>query len=174
MFCNNLTAQQSDPFKEEVASMSGVNWFGLKNATDLWQQVDAGYAQMLKVLTKQAHHNWLDSDDNADRWYGNTTPYDAKERRILLTHWCGDAYNKLIGPEYDAFRWKIWQKTGGLLTADGSDDHLIAPEGLPNYTVPPPMDMIEPTNALPLSNKAPPANEEDPSNALEEEEASEP
>ena len=24
-------------------------WFGLKNATDLWQMIDAGYAQLLKA-----------------------------------------------------------------------------------------------------------------------------
>ena len=129
LLCDNLGAQVADEFKEKVAQTSGVVWYGLKNATDLWQQVDAGYAQLLKVFVKQAHHDWLDCDESAERWHGNTEPFSAKERRILLTHWCGDAYNKLIQPEYDAFRWKIWQKTGGLLTADGSDDELVAPEG---------------------------------------------
>ena len=33
--------------------LKGVVWYGLKNATDLWQQVDAGYAQLVKLLVTQ-------------------------------------------------------------------------------------------------------------------------
>ena len=41
LFCDNLTAQTSDPFKEKISSDNGVAWYGLRNATDLWQPVDA-------------------------------------------------------------------------------------------------------------------------------------
>jgi len=50
LFVDNLTAQQADQFKVAVASHGGVVWYGLKSATDLWQVVDAGIAQTLKVL----------------------------------------------------------------------------------------------------------------------------
>ena len=69
--CDNLSAQISTEFKEAVSDLDGVVWFGLPNATDLWQPVDAGYAELLKVFMKQQHHKWFDSDDNADRWYGS-------------------------------------------------------------------------------------------------------
>ena len=85
LFCDNLTAQVSDEFKKYVSSLNDVCWYGLLNATDLWHPVDAGYAELLKVLINQAHHTWLDSDQHANRWYENTEPYAAKERRILIT-----------------------------------------------------------------------------------------
>ena len=44
LFCDNLTAQVSDEFRQAVSSLGGVVWYGLPNATDLWQSVDAGYA----------------------------------------------------------------------------------------------------------------------------------
>ena len=42
-------------------------------------------------------------------------------------------------------------KTGCLITVDGSDDNLIKPEGLPEYQVPPPA-MIEPMSSEGPSN----------------------
>ena len=35
-------------------------WCGLKNATYLWQVVNAGIAQTLKVLTGHNYQKWLD------------------------------------------------------------------------------------------------------------------
>ena len=177
LLCDNLTAQTSDQFLDTIAGINkGVVWFGLKNATDLWQQVDAGYAQLLKVLVDQAHHKWLDSDENAERWYGNGNEpkFTAKERRILITQWCGEAYKKLCQPTYDAFRLQLWRKTGGLLTADGSDDGLVKPEGLADYEVPPPLEYLEPTPVPPSSNATDGPNEEQVEEDEEVEEEEEP
>ena len=49
--------------------------------TDIWQSIDAGYAQLLKVLIKQAFFNWLDDDDNIDKWYGETV-FSGSQKRI--------------------------------------------------------------------------------------------
>ena len=43
----------------------------------------------------------------------------------------------------------IHQCTGCLITADGSEDEKIKPEGLPNYRVPPPIDYVEPMLTMP-------------------------
>lgn len=69
LFCDNLTAQITEDFKESVSKINGVCWYGLPNATDLWQPVDAGYAQLLKVLITQNHHTWLECEENAEKWY---------------------------------------------------------------------------------------------------------
>ena len=69
LFCDNLSSQQSEEFKAAVADLKGVVWFLPKNATDIVQPVDAGYAQILKVLVKQAFDRWLENDDNADKWF---------------------------------------------------------------------------------------------------------
>ena len=86
---------------------------------------------------EQEHHKWLDDEEHSDRWYGNEEPYSAKERRILITDQAGEADTKLCGNEYDDVCKKLWLKSGCLISADGSNDDEIAPEGLQNYQVPP-------------------------------------
>ena len=51
LLCDNLDAQCQRESKEAIHVLNGLVWYGLKNATDLWQVVDAGVAQLLKVLT---------------------------------------------------------------------------------------------------------------------------
>ena len=91
---------------------------------------------------KQEHNHWLDCDENSGQWYGNTEPFSAKERCILITQWVGNAYFKLTS-DYKSYIWRMWEKTGCLTTADGSEDKKIQPEGLSNYEVRPPIP-IEP------------------------------
>ena len=109
--------------------------------------MDAGYAKLLKSSVNQEHTAWLDDDTNADKRYGGK--FTAKEQRILITHWVGNTYQKLIGPAYDNFRWPMFQKTGCLITANGEEDNLFQPEGLENYKVPPPGEFIEPLSTNP-------------------------
>ena len=154
LFCDNLEAHQNDEFKESVSKNLGLVWFGLPNGTDLWQPVDAGYAQVLKQLIGIEQRDWLDCDDNADRWFCHENPFSAKERRVLITWWVGKAWEKLNTDKYDKLRLSCWQKTGCLITANGQDDSLIKPEGLPDYVVPPPL-CLEAVEQPPVSNKAP-------------------
>ena len=60
MFCDNLEGQKAEVFKESVEALDGIVWYGVANVTDIWQPIDAGYAQLLKVLIKQEILNWLD------------------------------------------------------------------------------------------------------------------
>ena len=135
LFLDNLEGQIVEEFKTEVANADSVCWYGLPGATDIWQPVDAGYAELLKVKVRQAHYKWLDFDENADKWYGEYNRFTASERRILITHWVGEAYNALVDDKYNRFRREIFERTGCLLTADGSGDNLVRPEGLPDYKV---------------------------------------
>ena len=102
---------------------------------------------------EQEHHKWLDDDEHTDRWYGNEEPYWAKERHILIGNWPGEAYTKLCGNEYDDFCKTLWLKTGFLISADGSNDDKIAPEGLQNYQALPPHQHREQAVPLPESNQ---------------------
>ena len=52
----------------------------------------------------------------------------ASDRRILLANWYKKAVTKAL--QGDAKR-KYFEHAGALLTADGSDDHLIKLEGAP-------------------------------------------
>ena len=61
------------------------------------------------------------------------------------------------------------------MTANGSDDEKITPEGLPNYVVPPPT-ILEPSTTGPLvtDNVVEPAQNEDKDTELDVEEELEP
>ena len=85
---------------------------------------------------------WLESQENIDLWLGNSEKnLITSERRILMTHWVGEAYERLQLEEYNQTRYRCFEKTGCLITADGSNDSKIKPEGLHDYAVP---------NALPV------------------------
>ena len=167
LFCDNLSGQVTNNFKDAISSIGGLVWYEVPNAADLWQPVDAGFGQLLEVLTKQEHNHCLDCDENAGRWYGDTEPFSAKERRILITHWVGNAYSKLPSEDYKSYIWRMWGKKGCLITADGSEDKKIEPEGLSNYEVRPPIP-IKPNEAPPCSNFVDPM-EEDETNIEDEE-----
>ena len=55
LFCDNLEAQKSAGFKDDVEALLGLVWYGVANATDIWQPIDAGYAQLLKVIMQSLH-----------------------------------------------------------------------------------------------------------------------
>ena len=80
--------------------MGGVVWFGVPNGTDLWQPVDAGFGQLLKTLINHKFTEWLEGEEKADRWYGNSNSFTAGERRILISNLAGEAYKDLIGEKY--------------------------------------------------------------------------
>ena len=161
LYVDNLSAQERDEFKKAVADLSGLGWFGLAKATDIWQPVDSGIAQTLKLLTGQKHREWLHVDDNADRWFANENPFPAMDRRIPITHSVGAAWRTFTeDPKYMTVRWRAFQRTGCLLTVDGSDDHLGTPEGLPDYVVPP-TSLLDPSPTIPITNEVPPCEEGD-------------
>ena len=66
LLLDNLEAHIQTEFREAVNKVSGIARYGLPNATDLWQPVDAGYAEVLKALNGVEHRDWLDCENNAD------------------------------------------------------------------------------------------------------------
>ena len=103
----------------------------------------------------------MEQDENIDLWTENgDKKLDVKQRRILITQWVGEAFNTLMGEEYSKTRYRCFEKTGCLITADGSEDDKIAPEGLTNYVVPPPLPIQVAVEIEPLV-PAPAAEPED-------------
>ena len=102
LFCDSLEAQTSLPFQEEIRELRGVVWYDVPNATDIWQPVDAGAGFLIKKLILHEQQRWLEEEENVELWLGNTEKrLGVKERRILLTHWIGEAYNRFLPSEYD-------------------------------------------------------------------------
>ena len=69
-------------------------------------------------------------------WGGEAYERLLSERSILITHWGGEAYERLLSEDYNQTRYRCFEKTGCLITADGSNDSKIKPEGLHDYVVP--------------------------------------
>ena len=111
LFCNNLEGQISLQFQDAVRRLNGIVWYGVANATDLWQPVDAGAGYLIKKLIDAEQQQWLEDDENVEKWLGNSeTKLSAKERRILLTHWIGEAYRKFRSEAYAASRYRCFEK----------------------------------------------------------------
>ena len=64
----------------------------------------------------------------------------------------GNSWQELCSSKYDHLRKRCWEKTGCLITADGSEDAKITPEGLADYKVPPPLLYLPTCEAEPMSN----------------------
>ena len=75
------------------ADSSELAWYGLASVTDMWQPVDSDVAQTLKLLTA------LFREQRRPKWFANEKTFSAMERRILLTHWKGEAWRKFTEDE---------------------------------------------------------------------------
>ena len=115
--------------------------------------VDAGYGKIFKGLVAYQHYEWLANDENLDLWLGNSGTLKAKNRRILITHWVGEAHRQIMTDKYKHCRRRFFERTGCLITADGSDDAMIQPGGLPDYKVPPPAQYHLPNRMLQISEE---------------------
>ena len=100
----------------------------LENHTDKIQRIDAGCGRMMKVKIAAAIDRWLETEDNLDKWHDKLS---AKDRRILMTQWTGEAWSEL--KESKGFLKRLSEKTGWMLTIDGSGDEYITPQGLEDY-----------------------------------------
>ena len=67
LFFDNLTGQQANEFKKPISELNGIAWYDLPCATYMWQLVNAGYAQLLKIQFGHQDRNWLHDEYNADR-----------------------------------------------------------------------------------------------------------
>ncbi|KAG1686943.1 Protein ANTAGONIST OF LIKE HETEROCHROMATIN PROTEIN 1 [Nymphon striatum] len=65
-----------------------------------------------------------------------------------------------------SFQHRLFEKTGCLLTTDGSGDHLVQPEGLPVYKVPFPT-MLEPTPPFAVFSRSEGESKDDDDQSLQ-------
>ena len=97
--------------------------------TDEIQVVDAGVGALLKRKAEGIQTDWMAEDGNWEEWTGATL--SASRKRILLTHWYGEAWEQVC----DSFNFAlVFDKCGSSLTADGSEDHLIKLQKLDEFS----------------------------------------
>ena len=88
--------------------------------------MDAGYGRLLKVEAGKELGEWLGKDDNMSHW--ETNALSAGKRRILLTRLIGEAIARIEARP--GYRFRLSETTGLVMTADGSLDDRITPEGV--------------------------------------------
>ena len=135
LFCDNLDAQTQPEFLEKLRAVSCSRFLTPPECTDLTQAVDAGLGRNVKVLTAKEFECWLEYDENLEKWEDGKL--SASDKRILITHWVGAAWEKLFSNK-DYHPDRYFERTGCLLTLDGSEDDKVNVQGLPNYKPPPP------------------------------------
>ncbi|KAK3253591.1 hypothetical protein CYMTET_37166 [Cymbomonas tetramitiformis] len=130
LLVDNLDGQVNMPFREQLKEMwDTLAWYFKPNCTDLLQPVDRHIAQYLKSLIAKELENWLEDDANLAKW--ESGQFTASERRVLLTLWSGEAYEKLCAMM--DFLQKSFLGSGCLLTVDFSDVDKVAPQNMPGY-----------------------------------------
>ncbi|KAK3285298.1 hypothetical protein CYMTET_7088 [Cymbomonas tetramitiformis] len=131
LLMDNLDGQVHLPFRTECKEKwNTLAWYFSPNCTDLLQPVDRHFAQYLKTLIAAALEQWLEDDNNLAKW--ESGQFTASERRILLTHWCGQAWEK-VSKMHD-FAEKSFKGSGCLLTVDMSELKAVAPQNVPGYS----------------------------------------
>ena len=130
LFADNVSFQTEKVFHETCREKCNTIVYMLPDSqTDKVQPIDAGIGRMFKKKMEDEMDKWLDDEDNIEKWHDKIS---ARQRPILMTRWAGQAWEELQKYE-DIFK-KSFERTGCLLTIDGSDDQLIKPQGLENYT----------------------------------------
>ena len=94
MIVDSLNAQISGSFEAELKRAKFLLREGVKNATDIWQPVDAGIGQHYKRLIGQFYDEWLESDHALQYLKKGAIPTPV--RRILLTQWSLDSSKYML------------------------------------------------------------------------------
>ena len=68
----------------------------------------------------------------------------------MITGWSGQAYRTMMAEEFNSFRYRLFQKTGCLVTANASDDDKVQPRDLKENQVPP-LAIIGPSSTSPVT-----------------------
>ncbi|CEP02794.1 hypothetical protein PBRA_002761 [Plasmodiophora brassicae] len=126
--CDNLQSHKAPEFVDSMKSLGEIVLFP-PNVTDLLQPVDAGAGRMMKYLIASRLDAQMDDDAAfSSKWLGGK--FTASERRVLITNWVGEAWERLCQAGYIH---KYFEKTGCLLGTVGADPGRIKIQGLDEY-----------------------------------------
>ena len=123
LFAHNFSFQQSQKFHETCRDVINTTVYILpENHTDKIQPVDTGCGRIMKVKIGEALVRWLEEKDNLEKWHDRQS---AKEWRMLVTQLTGEVWSQCCTDHH--FFKRLFEKSGRLMTADGSDDANISP-----------------------------------------------
>ena len=91
----------------------------------------------------------------------------ASDKRVLIAGWSGQAYRTMMTEEFNSFWYRLFQKTGCLVTADGSDDNKVQPGDLKDNQVTP-LAIIGPSSTNPVTISVENASSENTNDEIDE------
>jgi hypothetical protein len=94
------------------------------------QPLDIFINKIIKNLIRDAEEQHY--DDNIEEWKAGK--YTKRDRRILLTHWVGQAW-EVLHRDYKETIIKTFCQTGLLLNPDGTEDSEIKIRDIPHVEV---------------------------------------
>ena len=135
LFCDGLDSQKTPEFLDRLRTNNCFRLISPPECTPYVQAVDGGLVANTKFLMSKQLEKWMEVDDNLDQWENGSI--SASDKRILITRFLGCAWEELFSsPHYHPRSY--FERTGCLLTVDGSGDELVKIKGVNiNYTVPP-------------------------------------
>ena len=130
--CDNLSAHVNPDVKSAFAKdgVTLLRYFPAQ-CTQSIQPLDAAFGRSLRCSVGRKLDEWLIEADNLAKWEEGMS---APERRILISNMVADAMTECL--KMDDMRVGCFERTGVLLTLDGSDDEKIRPQGLSNDHLP--------------------------------------
>ena len=125
---------------EELARANNIQiHFGPPNLTSKWQPCDAAMLQTFKsrALGRDGLAAWIRASKKNRKLYVSKR-YTSQMKRVHCIEWSAKAWNALHGDEYRPLFKHAWEATGCRITADGSEDGLIKPQGCLGFAPPTP------------------------------------
>jgi hypothetical protein len=91
------------------------------------QPIDQGLGREVKREIDEVCLEWLEDDVNLALWEEG---FGVSDLRVLITQWAGEAWRRVLAGDYV---WKYFQRTGCLVTLDGSGDAGIKFQGIEDF-----------------------------------------
>ena len=131
MLLDNLDAQKNEEaFLAPLREHGSEGFFYPGGETDAVAPVDAGYGNDVKLEVGTELDSWLSEPGNIERWESVPSKggLTASDRRVLMTEWVAVAKARVDKKLYSL--WRYFEKTGALITTNGTGDEKIK---MPKY-----------------------------------------
>lgn len=121
---------------ELAASEGAVIACGPPNLTGRWQPLDAAVLKCFKDKFAEELRAWRKRGRNARLFRSGR--WTAQMQRVAALKFASRAWRSVHDLDQEQMHWAAWNKTGRAMTADGSGDCNIRPQGHNSYAPPTP------------------------------------
>tara|TARA_B100000795_G_scaffold267303_1_gene251883 strand:- start:1776 stop:2363 length:588 start_codon:yes stop_codon:yes gene_type:complete len=135
---DNLDSQIYGPNVNMSDAYGVTDWYVPEGNTDGLQAVDDGAGNGVKVEINNMFEDWLDIDENQDKWTDGK--FSASEKRILIQNWTAKAF-AIYFQKYRTLH-RHMERVGNFLGPNGEGADRIKPGNDTSYvlgTVRPPI-----------------------------------